>query len=713
MKKIVLPLLILLGTTFFISSCHNSGSHTNLTFRTRLKDPLTEYAVSELERFLEAAEENSPASQDVKATIRLKTDPALEEGAFAVRSRKTEEGYDILLTGQTPADVLYAAYTFLEKGGFVFDITGPVVPAGFDWTAVANYREKIVPAVIRRGIRQHINFPMDLSAWPVEEAKEYIRNLTRMRFNAITFHSYPGQWYEVIRQDTVEYAGHFFYGDVHTVPDYPAIRKIAVNKKYFCIPEIEPYFENTEVRSKLAIEWLQDVIGEAKHCGMRVRFSFEPRDASTDLSHSVETVRAILKEYPMIDELEFITEEAGGWGPRTTRLGTEAMIRRHFGEEMLRDSIVMAPVREEQSDLAYIYGQVGHDVALMQRLRSDKIIPDSMPVVLGIYVVIPEYARPAFYLARRYTPPGTQISIMPGHHSLRVKNNTAKVLHTPEDWQQAVIYSWIEFDGMMYIQQNGISGIQSIVQQAVAHTPDGRARAILYNHWRTAENRVTARYAALSGLYGALAPGDFYESYARSLGIAPPASFARAMTLLDSADLTAMHNVSGFAFCWVGRWRNGGPLSAFPVEKLEKVRQSYQIVLQALQPCGDKTSSTAGRDLLTLLDNRIRTTLIYLKAFEKGRELNRFDTRQPLTDTQKEAYVKICNEMLAFFEQYIDLYAGQNADRGCAGNLVSLWHGPVKGTKIYRQRFGGVDFDEEVPPGTAIDAPPLPAINNE
>jgi hypothetical protein len=251
------------------------------------------------------------------------------------------------------------------------------------------------------------------------------------------------------------------------------------------------------------------------------------------------------------------------------------------------------------------------------------------------------------------------------------------------------------------------------VTQALRQTPGGRASAILFNHWRTAENRITARYAALSGLYGAINPTGFYEKYARSLGIAPAAAFARAMTLLDEADTTAMHNAGGFAFCWVGRWRNGGPLNAYPVEKLEKVRTAYEAVLEELKRCDRKTKHQSGRDLLTFLDNRLRTTVIYIKAFEKGRELTRFDTKTPLSPADKEVYVKTCNEVLALFEQYIDLYAEINADRGCAGNLVSIWHGPVKGVKIYRERFGGVPFDDEVPPQTAVDEPPLPVINNE
>ncbi len=686
---------------------HRAGSGV-LRFRYDPGSQTEAWARSELEKFL--TPDFLEGSGLRSLTFDMGTAPGMSGGAFSVKVQEDGRKWTVHLRGGDAASVLAAAYTFLERGGYLFDMTGPKPPERFLWDSLRHWQKTLIPAVRYRGIRQHLNFPMDLSAWSVEEAKEYIRNLARMRFNAITLHSYPGQWYEVRRRDTVEYAGHFFYGDVHLVPDYPAIRRIAVNRKYFCIPEIEPYFLQVEERSRLAIGWLQDVIDEAKRCGMRVRFSFEPRSDATDLQRSIETVQAILKEYPRIDALEFITEEAGGWGPRTTRQATEAMIRRHFGETMLRDSVVMAPVRDEQSDLAYIYGQVGHITALMRRLRDDHLVPDDLELVLGIYVVIPDYARGAWYLARRFSPPGTRISLMPGHHSMRVAANTPLVLRDTSDWHRAILYSWIEFDGMMYIQQNGVSGIHDLLKET---DEKGKVSELLFNHWRTAENRVTARYAAEATLQGPLDPRAFYRDYARKLGILPADTFARAMLLLDRADTTAMHHAAGFAFCWVGRWRHGGPIGAYPVEELEKMRQAYLKVLNTLQGCDAGTTRPAARRLLTFLDNRLRTTLLYIRAFEKGRELRPFPSVTPPPPEEQQRYAKVCNGVLALFEQYIDLYAEENADRGCAGNLVSLWHGPVKGIRIYREKYGGIPFEEEVPPGTAIDQPPLPVIRKE
>ncbi len=672
-----------------------------------------EYAKSELTFFLNESVLNKADIENIKhVAFKFNLNSNFETAAFSVDSNFKKSVLNVELTGKSPADVLYAAYTFLEKGGYLFDITKPVLPKDFNWELVKNYKEKIVPAVKKRGIRQHINFPMDISAWHLEDAKVYIQNLGRMRFNAITFHSYPGQWYEVVRKDTTEYAGHYFYGDEYAIPDQKDIKAIVENKKYFCIPEIEPFYEDKAVKSEKSIEWLQSVISEAKKVGMFVQFSFEPRDSSTDITKTIQTTKAILKEYPMIDALELITEESGGWGRRASKEQAKKTIAKHFGEESLNDSIVMAPVTDNQSDLAYVYGQVGHSIKAINYLKDNKIVPENFPLKLGIYVVISDYATPAYYLVRKFAPE-TEVAILSEHHSLNVKENIPKIIKKSDDWDKSMIYSWIELDGMMFIQQNGITGIRDIVKQSVENSSDNRGTAILYNHWRTAENKITARYSAISALRGAVNPESFYKEYANANGIVSEDDFSKAMVKLSDADSTSIKNVSSFAFCWKGRWRNGRSLSAYPVEKLQVVRNAYEDVLEQLKACSSETKNQHGRSVLALLDNRIRTTIIYIKAFEKGRELKQFDTSKTLTEENRLKYVEICNEMLALFEQYTHLYAQINPDRGTVGNLLSLWNGPVNGVKVLRHKFGGIPFKEAIPFGTVVDAPPLPIINDE
>lgn len=695
----------------FVLAC--AKKEVGISFDSTTDQSEFEYAKSELSFFLNDSVLSNVGQKGIDhIAFKFNVNPDLETAAFSVHSKLNKGTLDVELSGKSSSDVLYAAYTFLEKGGYLFDITGPVLPKGFNWELVKNYNEKIVPALKKRGIRQHINFPMDVSAWSLEEAKAYIQNLGRMRFNAMTFHSYPGQWYEVVRKDTTEYAGHFFYGDEYAIPNQKDIKAIVGNKKYFCIPEIEPFYEDQVVKSKKSIEWLQNVMSEAKKVGMFVQFSFEPRSTETNVEKTIETAKAILKEYPMIDALELITEESGGWGPRATIEQAKKQIEEHFGKETLNDTIVMNPVRDKQPDLSYIYGQVGHSIKAINYLKQNKIVPEGFPLKLGIYVVISEYATPAYYLARKFAPE-TEVAILSEHHSLNVKNNIPKIIKNSEDWDKSMIYSWIELDGMMFIQQNGITGIRDIVKQSIENSSDQRGNAILYNHWRTAENKITARYSAISSLYGAVNPETFYKEYAKANGIVSENDFSKAMVKLSEADSTSIKNVSGFGFCWKGRWRNGRSLSVYPVEKLQVVRHAYEDVLEQLKACSSKTKNEYGRDILALLDNRIRTTIIYIKAFEKGRELKQFNTSKTLSEEDRLKYVEICNEMLALFEQYTHLYAQLNPDRGTVGNLLSLWNGPVNGVKVLRQKFGGIPFKEAIPFGTVVDAPPLPIINDE
>ena len=146
---------------------------------------------------------------------------------------------------------------------------------------------------------------------------------------------------------------------------------------------------------------------------------------------------------------------------------------------------------------------------------------------LGIYSAINIYTKAVHRLARMYAP-DIQLSLLSGHHSRRVAENTPQMLANAKEWDNTRIYSWIEFDGMMYLQQNGIEGVQQIIGSAQKNSTNGKVNALLFNHWRTAENHITARYAALASLYGAISPDIFYKEYALSLGVAQPETFAKS-----------------------------------------------------------------------------------------------------------------------------------------------------------------------------------------
>jgi hypothetical protein len=177
----------------------------------------------------------------------------------------------------------------LEEAGVTFGVTARILPPKLDLEKLIGFSRLIKPAVSQRRIRQHINFAIDISSYPLEEAKSYIRNLARFRMNSLTLHIYQRQWYPYPLDGGKALAGNFFYGQRHDIPD------------------IEAFYDRPEEKSRRAMEWLRSVIEEARPVGLTVNFSLELR--TDDMDRSLETGESVIEHYPMIDGLELISQE--------------------------------------------------------------------------------------------------------------------------------------------------------------------------------------------------------------------------------------------------------------------------------------------------------------------------------------------------------------------------------------------------------------------
>ncbi len=200
----------LFALIFIISLSAFSGNRIAVKLTGIAETPPISFAKQELTTLFNKALAES-GIQEKHYSFVLRKDNLLKNGAFTVEvSHKRDHSY-IQLSGEDEAGISHAVYTFLEDIGYRFEISGIVKPEKFSLENLEEKHQKITPAIRWRGIRQHVNFPMDISSYPVEEAKEYIRNLVRLRFNKLAMHSYPNFWHEVKKNDTTDYAGNFFY----------------------------------------------------------------------------------------------------------------------------------------------------------------------------------------------------------------------------------------------------------------------------------------------------------------------------------------------------------------------------------------------------------------------------------------------------------------------------------------------------------------------
>lgn len=674
------------------------------------------FAFEELHKFLSPFATVTRAASgpgDDAIRLNLSLDASLPDGAFAVRPG----GRSIELHGSDSAAVLHAVYTLLEDLGYRFEVTGPRAPGSIssaDWQRLG--KKLVIPRVRWRGIRQHINFPMDLSGYPLDEAQEYIRNLARLRFNAMSFHSYPKQWYEV-PGETVQYAGAFFYGRVHTFPvEHPLFKAHVRNKKVFCIPDIEPDFDNPPRRSRRAIEWLQAVMNEAKRVGIRVQMSFEPRSEGTDLSRTLATVDSILADYPMIDALELITEERGGWFPGPEVDALRNLLRDRFGERFLSSPVVEKIIKPNQKDLGFILGQLAHNMDVLKYLSQQWQGRNDRPqLVCGTYCTAPDYLSALVELQRELLPPTVEMAMMPGHSSA----NTAKQLRTTtfhdEDWKRLTLYSWIEFDGMMYLQQNALHGIREALDYAASY-PAGAPKAMLFNHWRTAENQTCTRYAALATLLGETDERRFYRTYAQELGIGDQDAYLSAMQDLNDLDTLSRDLLPNIAFSFTPCWgKPGMGLASFHRwlgERIRFYRRQMEAVRDLLDQCLRATTSDAGTAYLSFLINRLDATVIYSRAMELMATLQVICRRgrkpEDLSPAEVARVREVCDAALLICEEYMEMYCRMMPDRGCEGTLVDFYGTFPAEIKRVRFEYTGVPIDDAPIRHTIGDAPHVP-----
>ena len=543
----------------------------------------------------------------------LTVKPQMDAYSFSVDYDSDKYVY---LSGADSSCVLHAVYTFLEDIGYCFDITGPLFSESSPVFCVKSESRTIYPKVRERGIRQHINFPMDMSSYSLNEAKEYIRNLARMRFNHITFHSYPNQWIPVPERNY--FAGHFFYGVRHDIPSKEVVAENIENEKTFCIPEIESSYDDIAIRSELAVNWLREVMLESKRVGMQIQFSFEPRSGSVDIVPTLQTVDSIMDSYPMIDILEVMTQEFNRDYATVTANDILNIENEHFGKNVLSDDVFAV------NGVKLLVGEVCHNIKVIEALESsdDSKLPK---IALGIYCVMPEYFDVSLSLVQEYLSEQSRFAFLAGHSSpLTLENMKSIDMDHKLDtdlWSRTMVYNWIEFDGLMYLQQNSIKGIYEMIKWLPADDNGQLCSGLSFNHWRTAENRTVARYASLACLYGSIEPYDFYKKYAEILGIDEIGAYIKAMTYLDNITIKTTTDAINIGFCFVGCWLREGLgwiEDLWKFGPVREVRKGYDYVALLLKKCISSEIKEEAADYLSFIDNRVRCTIIHLKAMEKA-----------------------------------------------------------------------------------------------
>ncbi len=605
-------------------------------------------------------------------------------------------GYDftekstIVMKGPRENEVLLAMYLVLEKAGIVFD-TKTRYPAKLDFAKIQGTSEIIKPFVRLRGIRQHINFPMDISSYHIEEAQEYIRSLARMGMNAITFHSYDGMWHRN--------PGHFFYGRIHQLPDFECVRQAVNNDQYYMIPECEALYGQEEAVGKFAVKWLNKLMETASECGLHITLSVEPAE-------DWNVTKEALEFYPLIDMLELITPECGG--ESSVNYNKTEDIKKFavelFGDKVLNDDGTLPGLNEEKETHA---GEICGTLESLKRAINQLRFIKTVPVRVGLYVL----DRETLYVVKRVMDkllPSDMIrTFLPAHGAEAVIMVAKDMEFEPEDFQKTVLHSWVEFDGNMYISQNAANAIGRNVEWLQDLTKADSIHAMYFNHWRTEENRVALAYsAAATRQY--VDVNSWYESYAEKFGINGK-MFASTMYKAGELDIFCRDYLFNIGFCFLPCWTNHFGINwirGWTSENTQKARIGMKEILDELGKILEVSENISkdGIELIRFLMNRYETSLIHLDVI---------DSMNKIRDSEEPDHVrKALEDALKYAKDYMVKMCKMMPDRGCQGQLVSYGYSMPGYVAHLKKCYLGEDEaleDEGIHSnGEAVEPPPAP-----
>ena len=644
---------------------------TNSSFR---GDPALAYAEQEAALWTAELQKITPL-QGKPLKVRFRQEADMDSlGQFGYRFDKDHR---LTLRASDAVGALHALYTFCEVLGTTFDITGPIMPASVDWAKVEETDSLVTPHIRWRGIRQHVNFSMDISSYSIPEAREYLQNLVRMRFNKLTIHSYPYQWYAEDVTGEMHYAGSFFYGQTHWCNRWDLLHELCLgrNDSVFCIPGAEEVFSDKAKRSEVAMNWMRQLIKTAKELGLRVQFSCENRHFTVE---QTKKLAYLLTDNYAIDDLEFITEEMGGWN----------------------------------DDMPYATQQIDTAAATIRALEADPAFRGRVKELkLGIYCVLHHRIGDLFQHARQVLP-NHYITVLSQYASRGVAAAYPAFITNAEDLKWTELYSWVEFDGQMYIQQNHVEGIDDLIKQMDQTAPGVQHRSLLFNHWRTAENRTSFRYAAEATIMRDRRQDDFYREYARRLGIEDTKAFLEMQHAMQELHAFDVDHHGNIGFAAIDFWQRESQHTGYNPEDVKWSAEKFLEVGEMLTALYNNAKTEAAKEYLALLGNRVLCSKLYLDCILQGIALrdvpHKEDGSVPAAN-QKQAR-DICEKCIAGYERMLRIMAQQMPDRGCLGTIVSIWNGPVLGMMTLNHKLTGADLDAPLRNEVSLDAPPLPTF---
>lgn len=632
-----------------------------------------------------------------------------------VRSGTLDGKPAVAVTGGSPATVLWAAYALLEQLGVVFEFSGEIIPrrvAELDLTRLDLRRQ---PSIAERGMRLHLNFPMDQSAYSLPDFLAWVDRVARMKCNYLMFHFYSGHpwFYFKFRgaetRSATFFAASYMFGGKYMLPGDMIGRSLIANRAQFFPPELEGMEPGVDLYRRTQ-ERLGAVMDRCHRRGIKVAVSFEPLSPPGDIaahlgewekdfgSHdalmrelTVARLNACMDAYPQADEYQLISVEGSDDAPQGLDLRADlkrlcAKYRIPFDpdneagfsgerEKGVNLTPYNAPAvaaelerglyRPVVSTLRYV--DLALEVLKDPRI-SGRMAREGKQENVGIYLPNPPAVKLCTPALRVMMPPHSRLALMCDYGA----RGTADQMPTWDAFRgadlQLGVMSWLEFDGSMLLPESWPHSVFDCVRNA-AGLP---LTTLVCNHWRVsgleADAAAVAEVPWQRGTYD-----DWLDGYlARTFGVTAAPLARRAYDALEAATLYCRAHLFNVGFCYEGRWRGGYD---YPPELLEGAKKLFEqarigfLVLDAALPEGRP------RLRAMYLADRCKCAQAHLDCVQ---ELRGAEVSPEAPPEQLKAASEHAQRALEHAREYMNTYSQLVLDRGDQGMMVAYHFGVVE-----------------------------------
>ena len=395
-------------------------------------------------------------------------------------------------------------------------------------------------------------------------------------------------------------------------------------------------------------------------------------------------VAAIVEQYPEADGIEIISGECEHSWPAPTTVTDALQILRD--ENALILPTLTLPTEDDTADpAAKLISAVR---ALQVAMATFTLLADDphTAALLGdrrrccaTYTTHPIVWRVLPTIAEQLLPPELEFAVLPAHGARNVAVNLENSQFSAAFLARSRVYSWCEFDGLMYLQQNECEGLHRCLEFARQYGEGEKSAALVANHWRNAENEISISYLAETAYYGCT-PGEFNLRFLSTL-VGGDAAFALALAMsdLDAANAYAVEHLFNTGFCYRGCWLSPPRLSwiSWKPQDIATYRGMLGQIIRKIRGALPQVRGTAGMERCRFLLNRLEASRIHCDVITHLRVMREmvvdYDPGQ-LPAEKQPAFREHAHTAAALAEAYVSHCATHLPDRGGEGTLTSYEH---------------------------------------